>query len=388
MKIGLEDIPSGNVYIKLDAEYIKNFLKLISTSNTILPDDIKSQFYRMSIGNKVSLKFMKQMSIDLDISLEDIEQSTSLITSAKFTNVGIVNPCFPIDFSTESGVRLIAAIMGDGELNSQLNVRYNNQDENLVELISFSATNVFGDIDRKVYLRNDRTYQMHFPKIAGIIVSLLGIKPGYKSRTNYGIPEFVFSLSKKKQAVFVRQFFNDEGNVRPKDRRLQVKQTNLIFVSKERAKKYPQKYAHRVLIDLQKLLLNFGIDSRLTLGAYRGDKVDWELSIYRKENLELFEKSIGFDVENKKHLLRKAIESYKFPSAARNGRLGYALECARRVQKKHGSITKELLAKEAKRSLKVAAYYLVDLKKAGRVDCVDKPNKDGRMMPHVYRVNN
>lgn len=387
MKVGLEDIPPGNVYLKLDAKYIRRLLDMLKVSNTILPEDIKSQFYRMSIGKKVSLRFMKQMSIDLDIPIDDIEKNTSLITSAKSTDVGIMSPRFLVDFTSEDGVRFIAAIMGDGELNNQLNVRYNNQDETLIELISLAATRVFGDVHHKVYLRNDRTYQLHFPKIVGIIVALLGIQPGYKSITNYGIPKYIFSLNKKRQSVFIRQFFNDEGNVRLKDRRLQVKQTNRITVTKKRATMYPQKYAHRVLIDLQKLLLNFNIDSKLTLGAYREDKADWELSIYRKENLERFEKLIGFDSEKKKHLLCKALESYKFPSAARNGRLGYALECARRVQKKHGSITKHLLAKQCNRSLKVAAYYLVDLKKAGLVRCVDKPKKNGRMLPHVYVLN-
>ncbi|MBW2968363.1 hypothetical protein KY362_07825 [Candidatus Woesearchaeota archaeon] len=272
-------------------------------------------------------------------------------------------------------------------MNSQLNVRYNNQDTTLIERIETCAKDVFGNVDRKVYLRDDRTYQLHFPKIVGIIISLLGIEPGYKSATNYGIPEFIFSLSKKKQAVFIRQFFNDEGNVRLKDRRLQVKQTNLVKVSKSSAKAYPKKYAHRALVDLQKLLQNFGIESKLTLGAHRGDKTDWELSIYRKENLKRFEECIGFDVEKKRHLLQKAIQSYKFPSAARNGRLAYAFDCASKVQRRHGRITKELLAKECKRSLKVAAYYLVDLKKEGSVKCVETPMKNGRMASHVYVLN-
>ena len=61
-------------------------------------------------------------------------------------------------------------------------------------------------------------------------------------------------------------------------------------------------------------------------------------------------------------------------------------EALQRVQKKYGLVTKELLAKEAKRSLKVAAYYLVDLKKARLVKCVDTPKKNGRMQSHVYVV--
>jgi intein/homing endonuclease len=322
----------------------------------------------------------------MDVPLEEFEQNIELITSAKFTDVGIRHPRFPIDFATKEGVRFIAAIMGDGELNSQLNPRYNNQNKLLIDTVLASARRVFGDVNHKTYYRKDKTYQLHFPKICGIIISLLGIKPGYKSRTNYGIPEFIFGLDKNTRAIFARQFFNDEGNVRPKDRRLQVKQTNVITVSKQQAREHPERYAHRALIDLQKLLLGLGIDSKISLGAHRGEKADWELSIYQIENLTKFQKSIDFDVEYKKELLDKAIKSYKFPSAARNGRLDYALECCRKTQEKYGFATKELLAKTANRSLKVASYYLVDLKKKGFVICTERPKKDGRMLSHKYVV--
>ncbi|MFH1064826.1 MAG: LAGLIDADG family homing endonuclease [Candidatus Woesearchaeota archaeon] len=338
----------------------------------------------MEIGNKTSLSFLNDFSLNMDIPMVDFQENAELITSAKFTDVGIKRPNFPINFATESGVRFIAAIMGDGELNSQLNVRYNNQDESLINIVLNSARDIFGGVDTKLYYRTDKTYQLHFPKIVGILVSLLGIKSGYKSKTNYGIPTFIFNLNKRLRAVFIRQFFNDEGNVRLKDRRLQVKQTCLIKVSKQRARKNPLKYTHRSLVDLQKLLASLGIDSKISLGAHRGDRADWELSIYRIENLKRFRKLIDFDVEHKRELLDLAIKSYKFPSAARNGRLEFALECAKTVQKKHGFITKQLLAKKSKRSLKTAMYYLIDLKKNDHVVCTEKPRRNGKPYSHRY----
>ena len=385
-KIDLNNIPSGNIYIKLNKKLVYDVLDIVKKSNTLLPKEIKTQLYRMSKGQKASLKFLKQFSLDLDVPIEEIQQNTELITSAKFTDVGIRNPSFPFNFDSEDGVRLIAAIMGDGELNRQLNVRYNNQNETLINLVLNSAKNLFGDVDYKLYLRDDLTYQLHFPKITGIILNQIGILPGYKSLTNYGVPDFVFGLSKKIQAVFIKQFFNDEGNVRLKDRRLQVKQTRVVKCLKDDAKRNPLLYCHQSLIDLQTLLANLGIDSKISLGNYRGDRIDWELSIYRIENLRRFQQLIDFDVEYKRELLDKAIRSYKFPSAARNGRLEYALTCARAVERKKGRITKELLAEESRRSLKVAIYYLIDLKKAGLVKYADMPKKNNRIKSHAYNL--
>jgi len=388
VKISLNKIPSGNIYLKLDKKLIDSIFNIINKSNTILPESIKSQLYRMNLGKKTSLSFIKNFSLNMDIPLEEFEKNTILITSIKSTNVGIKEPKIPIDFATKEGVRFIASVMGDGELNKQLNIRYNNQSRKLIDIILNSAKKIFGDIDFKLYYRKDKTYQLHFPKIAGIIVSLLGIKPGYKSKNNYGIPSFIFQLDNKLKAVFIRQFFNDEGNVRLKDRRLQIKQTIECKASKKEAKSNIMKYAPKSLLGIQKLLLDLGVDSKISLGMYRNGKIDWELSAYRIENLSKFKENIGFDLEYKNKLLGQAIKSYKFPSAARNGRIDFALRCCKKAQENYGFITKEILAKTSNRSLKTATYYLVDLKKRKLIKCIEKPKKrDEKSLSHRYIIS-
>jgi len=387
MKITLDLVINNRVYLKLNKKYVAQILESLDIPNLFFDKPDLDQLYRFKSGHKISLYFLMILMTSLNKPIDNVENNIALITSVKNTNVGIKNPKFPIDFTSKDGIRFIAAIMGDGELNSQLNVRYNNQDKKLIDLVLNSAKNLFGDVDYKLYYRKDKTYQLHFPKIVGIISSILGIKPGRKTVTNYGIPAFIFNLNHGRQSVFIRQFFNDEGNVRLKDRRLQVKQTALISVSKQEAKKYPTKYAHNVLIDLQRLLLGMGIDSKISLGSYRNDRVDWELSIYRIENLKKFQNLIGFDSNYKSEALDKAIKSYKFPSAARNKRLDYALDCAKKSQQKYGFITKHLLAKISKRSLKTATYYVVDLKKKGLLICVEKPkDKSGHLLPRKYNL--
>ncbi|MDP2750592.1 MAG: hypothetical protein Q8O89_07215, partial [Nanoarchaeota archaeon] len=178
VKIGLSKIPSGNVYVRIKERWIRDVRNIIKKSNTILPKSTKDQLYRIENKNKVSLYFIKKFLINFEIPMEEFEKEIENITSARSTEIGIKKPKFPLNFETKEGARFIAAIMGDGELNKQLNVRYNNKEKQLINLVLKSAKMLFGKIDYKIYLRDDGTYQLHFPKIIGIIVSLLGIKPG------------------------------------------------------------------------------------------------------------------------------------------------------------------------------------------------------------------
>jgi len=372
-KVSLNDTPSEKIYLKLNKKAIDFLLDKIKKENVNLFSPI--ELYRFKIGKKVSINFIKKISKNLGLKISYFEKNMELITSCKNTNIGIKNPKFPINFNTKEGIRLISGIIGDGEINNQLQPGYNNQDKKLIEIILKSFQQVFGKIDYKIYLRPDKTYQLHFPKIAGLILLKIGMKPGYKSITNYGIPRFIFNTSKKKKSVFIKQFFNDEGNVRLKDRRLQVKQTLKINKDKKEMRLNPEKYAHQVLVDTQKLLSSLGIKSKIHLGNYRADekKADWELDIYCKENLEKFQKYIGFDLDYKNNLLDKAIKSYKFPSAPRNGRINFALNHYQKVQDRYGFVTKYLLAKESKRSARTTICFLMDLEKRKLIKKIERP---------------
>lgn len=387
----LENIENEGIYLKLDNKAIKYLKNLIQKSNTVLDEKTKNILYRIYNNKKSSLAFIKKISNLLNIPIIFFQEHVILLASAKNTNVGIKNPRFPFKFNTREGAIFISAILGDGEVNNQIQVGYYNKNKKLIMSVLSCAKQIFGDVNYKIYLREDKTYQLHFPRMVGLVMLQLGLEPGYKSVTNYKIPAVIFNLKKEEKAAFIRQFFNDEGNVRLKDRRLQVKQTLTTSFTKERIRSDPEKYTHNFLIGLKQLLSEFEIVSKISLGHYRneenGVKGDFELSIYGKENIENFRKNINFDINYKKRLLQQAIRSYKFPSAPRNQRLEFALKNAQKVQEKNGFVTKQLLAKECKRSLKTATYYLIDLKKKGLVEIVEKPRrKDGCYEPFKYII--
>lgn len=375
------------IYVRLSESLLGWMAKSAKSKKTY--SEFSNKFYKMGFGEKISLVSALQIAKKLRISTPTVWENIDLITSAKNTNIGIKKPKIPFNFATRGGVRFIAAIQGDGHFNKFLQCGYSNQNKKMISRVLGSAREVFGDIDFKLYSRKDNTYNLNFPKIMGLIMEKVGLQPGFKCNTNPAVPEFIFGLQKRLKAVYLKQFFSDEGNIRLKDRRVQVKQTISTEKSKEEIKENPKRFAPKVLRGCKRLLNGLGMDSKISLSSFRktpnGTKADWELSMYRIENLQKFRNLIGFEQIHKNKLLKQAIESYRFPSAPRNGRLEFALNKCKEVQEKHGFIDKEKLAEQCKRSLKTAAYYLIDLKKRGLVKITEKPKRaDGRFKKFKY----
>lgn len=396
-EISIFDLMEENIYLDLNNEgkekILTEVIKKYDTLSNFPDKTLYDVLTRLKLGKKISIKNLFKIIKELKLSEEFIEKTIINITSFKNTDIGLKNPKLPFNFKNKETARIIAGILGDGSISRNLLVDYHNQQKILIKLISESGKKVFGDIDEKIYLKKCGTYQLHWPKIIGIFLFHLGLYPGYKVITNQNIPPVIMSSNKDIKKMFIRQFFNDEGNVRLKDRRLQVKQTIVCNKPKNIIKNNLNKYSPNVLKDIQKLLSELSVQSKISLAAYRKTrdsvKTDWELSIYGKENLEKFQKFINFDLNYKRTLLDKALKSYKFPSAPRNGKLVFALEKCKLVQKKHGFIRKDLLAKEAKRSLKVATYYLIELKKKGLIEITKKPRtKYGHPKPFLYKMTN
>jgi len=169
-----------------------------------------------------------------------------------------------------------------------------------------------------------------------------------------------------------------------------VKQTiNIENATKEQIKENIENHAPLSLIGLKNLLFSLNITSKISLGAYRIHKgkikTDWELSVYGKENLEKFQNLISFDVFYKNELLSRCLSSYKFPSAARNQRILYALQYAASLELKNGFVDKFSMAEETKRALwRTCSYYLIDLKKRGFVEAINKQKSKNK--PWRYRI--
>jgi hypothetical protein len=389
-KVHLFDLDGKWIYVGISNELVNRITEKIKALKLDMDIFGKRFIYRLKTYRRISLSLLKEISSELNISHEYIEKNVTLITSCRSTGVGIKNPKLPFDFLTKEGMIMIASIFGDGGISKGGNVRYHNQDRVLIDIF-IKSLDIMGDVGFKIYFRKDKTYHVSLPIIAGYVLSALGIEWGYKTKTNPHIPVFVLKSDVKMKAFFIRHFSNDEGNVRLKDRRIQLKQTiETEYVPKAEMRKNPSTYAPRCLLGIKKMLLDLNIVSKVSLGDFRKEtsvKTDWELSIYGRENLEEFSKLIGFDSRHKREYLDECLKSYRCPSSGRNERILFALQYAAKTEMENGFITKHLLAKHSRRKLKTSTYFLVDLKKTGLVKVTERPRKpSGHQLPIRYKI--
>ncbi|MCX6818971.1 MAG: hypothetical protein NT129_03145 [Candidatus Aenigmarchaeota archaeon] len=366
----------------LDNGGIGKFSELVNIDN--------DYFYRFKNDKRCSLNFIFLLYNYLSLDLNELERNILDVVSGKNNSIGISNPKIPFKFDNKYGGRILGAIMGDGSRTKLGGITYNNQNKEIVDLVLISAKKIFGNVNFRISNKKDGTLQLDFPKIVGDIVGSFGIEKSYKTISDCFVDLSGFSRGMK--INFIKQFYNDEGNVRKSDRRLQVKQTRELKENdKKKIRENIEKYAPRVLMEIRNELINLDIECTLSLECLRiwNNKImgDFAINIYGKENLENFRNFIGFDIDYKNNTLNQVIQSYKFPSAPRNKRIEFAFKKAGIVEKKYGYITKYLLAKESKRSLKTATYFLIDMKKNGLVNVIEKPRgTNGVPLPQKYVI--
>ena len=387
-RVSLFKIIFENLYVRLNQAAVKNIENKLKEKK-IKDKNLFDILHRIKKNQKISLKNLDLFIKKLKLERDSIEKKIILITSVKNTNKGIKNPNLPLTFNNVETATLLGGILGDGHLCKTLTVGYSNQSKDLIDKISICGKKVFGNIDERLHFRKDNTYHLFWPKAVGILIFHMGVIPGHRTKSNPEIPSIIENGTKRMKAAFLRQYFDDEGNVRLKDRRLQIKQTIEIKnnLSKEKIRKNIEKFAPNMIKSIKKILNSFEIRSNISLALLRTkgniSKSDWELSIYGKENLINFKKYIGFELKEKQKKLNCGICSYKFPSAPRNKKYEFALKKAKLVQNKNGFIDKLLLAKECDRTTKTANSYLMDLNKNGLVKQIEKKKSNG---PYKYRL--
>jgi hypothetical protein len=394
-RIEIFALPLKSTYVLLSPEYRKFLYNTVIDNGGVkkiskMINLDKNYFLRFKNGHKCSLDFIFSLYNRLGMDLKELNRNVIQIVSGSNNSIGINYPKLPFGFDNKYGGTLLAAIMGDGSRSKLGSVIYNNQNQILIDFLIESCTNIFGDFHYRTYPKKDGTIQVFLPKIVGDIVGLFGIKKSYKTVSDCYVE--LENFSKKFKIAFIRQFFDDEGNVRKSDRRLQIKQTRIVNVDKTTIRSEIEKYAPRMLIEIKKTLQEFNIISRISLETLRNvngiKKADFSLNIYRKENLEKFKNLIGFKLKYKNESLKEVIKSYKYPSAGRNERLLYALQYAAKIELRYGYIDKLKLVEETKRALwRTCTYYLVDLKKSGFIDVIEKPrNERGNPLPWKYKL--
>ena len=274
-------------------------------------------------------------------------------------NTYLFNPKLPFDFNSEAGAYFIAAILFDGGIDRQYKPHYGNVPFKQRKRIVDSAMEVFGELKNRESNPN-RGYMVRFPKCIGIVLNYcfkIGI--GNKMYSNNKVPAFVFNYPKELKSVFLRQAYDDEGNVAIKKKMINI--VGVTAVKKEEYKLENTMNKYNLLNDIKKLLLDLEIGSnpiRISQRFYynkqyskKGDyyRHSFRFSISDRKNLKKFNDVVGFNLEYKKTNLQKMLSSYKEWQLRKGEIHKIALEKAKELQDRFGYFDNVMLTKEIKR---------------------------------------
>ncbi|WP_457627045.1 DNA gyrase subunit A [Persephonella sp.] len=178
------------------------------------------------------------------------------------------------DHLTEKEAILLGSLVSEGYI-LENRLGFNNTDREFAEVFEEAFTNTYGD----KYCRYERTlksgkniieYQVH----ATAVLSDVREKGFTERSAGKEIPDIVLRSSKKIQRAFLKALYERDGSVYETARAI-----NISYSSKSK----------KLLKQLQVLLLNFGIISRI-----HTDKQNYRLIISGYENVKQFKDKIGF----------------------------------------------------------------------------------------------
>lgn len=114
-------------------------------------------------------------------------------------------------------------------------------------------------------------------------------------RDRWRVPDMLKNSDKSVKGAFLRGYFDSEGNVDKGSRRVSAPSINLKGIK-----------------EIQFLLNDFGIRSKIELKERTGYLDIYVLKIQDRKSIELFSEYIGFSIKRKQRLLDDLIRSYKF----------------------------------------------------------------------------
>ncbi len=306
----------------------------------------------------ISLKLLEKFSSLLvskgykEFTRSNITKHIKVIKCRK-SSKEIVNPKLPFDFRNPAGAILISAIYHDGGV--MINTKqpyYTNYVSFKRKTVKNSFLRVFGKIkSRGINFTNRK--QITFPRIVGIILVYgIGLPYGQKAIQNVRIPEFIFESSNRLKQIYLKQAFDDEGNVDIGSKQIGFKQASKTF-----------------LLDTINLIKSLQIETKgpyldleyrtVKYGLLNSKRMMWKLVICGKENLERFSKLINFSIKYKRKELYYLIDSYKQQQF--NNWQEEIMKIIKEIEMEKGSFTRKDLDSITKRSTSRNTFYLREL---------------------------
>jgi intein/homing endonuclease len=364
--VTLEDLPEKEIFIELKPEFIEKIENLIRRNFKI-----KDFSEKIGISYRILSHWLnRESSIRLDafkiiIKFLGIKLQNPLTIRGK-DGSRINNSRLYFDFRTSSGVRFIAAILGDGGIKKNQGLFYSNSNIDLINGFINDSKQIFGEVEFTIRkkTKDSNVHIVSLPPICGKIVARLGLKPGSKVENNPSIPKFIFHLREKQIAEFISQIIDDEGSVSIASRHIKI--GFCVIETEERS---------NLIDDVQKLLFNLGIESSVyqyeEYNSTRGPKrKKWQIEIHSSIRLNKLYSLLNLRHKNKKQKFKELLDSFKiicFPKKKCNE---IYLSRMKVIEKKKSYFTPFDLSKETNRAIGTSRNLILKFRKLNLIKCI------------------
>lgn len=374
--ISLEELPEKEIYVKVKPEFlvkIREFLKeeKVRELSKKIKSSEKILRHWLSDESLLRLDVFKRLTKFFGENPERV-----IATLRSNTGRSIKNPKLPFDFKSKSGVRIIAAVLGDGSL-SKRGLSYINSNPTLVQKFIQDMKNVFGEISVTVRRKKGSNVLIAYPpKICGKIIGLI-LPQGPKVISNPHIPSFIFDLNEEQIYEFLSQIIDDEGSVSIASRHLRIKFSVL------KGKK------SNLINDLNLLFKKIGIESSIYEGKEYESKTGskrkyWSLEIHSFSQLQKIYQLFNLRNEKRRRDLEKLLKKKKMDQFPKKRCREIYLSIMKEIQEKKGYFTSVDLSKSTKRSVGSCRNVILKFKKLGLIKPIEK-SFTGKPLKYVVR---
>jgi hypothetical protein len=351
----------NSLSISLESGYLKDLTeRAIRKSGSIVILSKKCNLSKATIHNYknevgLSIGGLKALLVSLDINFNRVNN--------KIVVIGWNNTFFNIHFDKPEMALILAASLADGHI-SQRNFMYKNQNVELIQRVKSAVWEVFGSktIIRDKIDRNGTSYIL-CPSFVKRQLSRLGSPMGKKLFFNPSIPTIVKEGSLELKQIFIQHFFDDEGWVETRSKRIACSQSSdttasipqdflksMALNQNNSILNIPPKLRNkiikpRLLTDMKDILKkDFNIETNLILKKItkrkhkiQGEYVSagWELECIKKDSYKKFHDKIGFFSSEKQKILKSHLYDKPLPEYLKQKMLNIAIN----LHKRRGSFT-------------------------------------------------
>ncbi len=325
---------------------IKNMAKILSVNPSTI---IGWREYKLYLP----LKYVKIIVKVRNLDWNELEKK---IISYKGPNLSLIvtNPKLPIIESPKL-FAIIAHLIGDGCVNKNGIPIYTNSCKTLIDHFSILIKSVFGDIDYKLYKREDNYNYRTSKVLSDLLIHFYNLD--CNSLTGI-FPNSINKLPKENTISLIKAFFDDEATVDPNYR------ITLCIRN------------YRLLKSIRKLLikkLDFKNISPILKKSKNSEK-DFYISIYSAD-LEKYSKIIGFNHPEKLNDLKSILNSKIKSNGLRKKQYQTQIELLKFLS------IKPMSTKELAFALKITkSNILLAVKKLKKRGLITIHNKDSQII--------